>query len=216
MGDLCGSGNVVQEGGVQNLFLQLYVDGSAYKSNPVKYQVNSTIETMKGDIAKKVGVPANSLLFTVNGKDIKSWTGSISNRLSDFDEKLEVKKIACCGPSVALDKEILSKRKNNIWEFDLSLFTDKIGKTLEEWGQIKSTCVQKNAESFKGEIGDGEGHKENVLFTMFIIHFLKTNYKNKIADFKMPFMQTTTGLKKIATKYDDNMQKAFEGLVPLA
>lgn len=205
-GDLCGSGNIVDEG--ESVRFTLIVDGTPHPT-PIKYNVNTQVDAMKADIIKKVGF--SNLQFLVDGKDIKSWTGSLLQLNSQFQEKIEVKKIGG-GKKADLDKEITAvKKADGMWEYEEGL-ADKMGLAGKEWNEIKITCTGK--DFFKGDLDAVDSTKEHALFTLYIISFLKKIPKGA-EKHKMTILQAAKPLKKILTKYDDAMQKKFEDLVPI-
>lgn len=208
--DQLGAAVTEMQGDKKTAKLAVYLNGAIKFTE--NFDVTMTIDTLKNEVAKKLGHPANSLTFNVKDAPV-DFTGSIDQNLGKFEERLDVVK---AGGAVAadLDNEILKKAKDGMWEFNQELF-GKMGYQPQDWEKIKALATQNNAK-LGGGFSDFTGPVTNALFTLYVISYLKAKFPKSVPKFAPIFAKSTAGLVKSLKGFNPGVLNTFPTVVPIS
>ena len=105
------------------------------------------------------------------------------------------------------DRLIKNQRINGLWEVNKSnLYL--INFTIKGWNEF----IKGNSQFFKSIVKSVD---EKVLLNMYIIKYISTAYKDKIARFKLILQKTEKAIKKILPSYSKEIQAQFNEKIKL-
>ena len=178
---------------------KIIIDGS--ESNQVLY--SRTYEDLRAEIAKRMKIKEEDYDFIdQNEQYLTNKTGEcFYQKEIRLIKKIKNEKIP------VEDRLIKNQRINGLWEVnENNLYL--INFTSKGW----SDFVKGNNNFFKSILKSVD---EKVLINMYIIKFITTAYKDKIARFKLILQKTEKAIKKILPSYSKEIQAQFNEKIKL-
>ena len=178
---------------------KIIIEGS--ESNQVLY--SRTYEDLRAEIAKRMKIKEEDYDFIdQNEQYLTNKTGEcFYQKEIRLIKKIKNEKIP------VEDRLIKNQRINGLWEVnENNLYL--INFTSKGW----SDFVKGNSNFFKSILKSVD---EKVLINMYIIKFITTAYKDKIARFKLILQKTEKAIKKILPSYSKEIQAQFNEKIKL-
>ena len=178
---------------------KIIIDGS--ESNQVLY--SRTYEEVRAEIAKRMKIKEEDYDFIdQNEQYLTNKTGEcFYQKEIRLIKKIKNEKIP------VEDRLIKNQRINGLWEVnENNLYL--INFTSKGWNDF----VKGNSNFFKSILKSVD---EKVLLNMYIIKFITTAYKDKIARFKLILQKTEKAIKKILPSYSKEIQAQFNEKIKL-
>ena len=178
---------------------KIIIEGS--ESNQVLY--SRTYEDLRAEIAKRMKIKEEDYDFIDQGEQyLTNKTGEcFYQKEIRLIKKIKNEKIP------VEDRLIKNQRINGLWEVnENNLYL--INFTSKGW----SDFVKGNSNFFKSILKSVD---EKVLINMYIIKFITTAYKDKIARFKLILQKTEKAIKKILPSYSKEIQAQFNEKIKL-
>ena len=178
---------------------KIIIEGS--ESNEVLY--SKTYEDLRAEIAKKMKIKEEDYDFIdQNEQHLTNKTGEcFYQKEIRLIKKIKNEKIP------VEDRLIKNQRINGLWEVnENNLYL--INFTSKGWNDF----VKGNSNFFKSILKSVD---EKVLINMYIIKFITTAYKDKIARFKLILQKTEKAIKKILPSYSKEIQAQFNEKIKL-
>ena len=185
-----------------NLVIPIVIDG--VKSDK-KYNIGSmikfremTYEKLRADIAELMKIKEQEYDFLDGEEYLTNKIGSLGYR--NIKEIKLIKKINSDNVPIE-DKLIKNLRTNGLWEVnEKNLYL--INLTKKGWEEF----VNRNKDFLSSIVKTMD---EKVLLNMYIINFITTKYKEKLARFKLILKKTENAIKKMNSSYSKVIQNQF-------
>ena len=164
---------------------------------------SKTYQEVRAEIAKKMKIKEKDYDFIdQNEQYLTHITGEYFYRKEiRLIKKIKVDKIP------VEDRLIKNQRINGLWEVNESnLYL--INFTIKGWNEF----IKGNSQFFKSIVKSVD---EKVLLNMYIIKYISTAYKDKIARFKLILQKTEKAIKKILPSYSKEIQAQFNEKIKL-
>ena len=187
-------------GGGFNLNIPVILNGvksqKSYNLRDYAYFASMTYEKMRKEVAEMMNIKEEEYDFL----DGETFLTNKKGRLEILNE-IRLNKRANTDNMPVEDRLIKNQRTNGLWEVnEKNLYL--INFTKKGW----SDFVSKNKDFFNSVVKTMD---EKVLLNMYIIFFITTNFKAKLARFKLILEKTEKAIKKMLSSYSKEIQTQF-------
>ena len=187
-------------GGGMNFNIPVILDGvkcqKCYNLRDYAYFDSMTYEKMRKEVAEMMNIKEEEYDFL----DGETFLTNKKGKLGMLDE-IRLNKRANTDNMPVEDRLIKNQRTNGLWEVnEKNLYL--INFTKKGW----SDFVSKNKDFFNSVV---KSLDKKVLLNMYIIFFITTNFKAKLARFKLILEKTEKAIKKMLSTYSKEIQTQF-------
>jgi hypothetical protein len=110
--------------------------------------------------------------------------------------------------SISMDEVIVLKQKaEGLWIIDDTLL-DLIGFNESSWKEFMMKQIN-HLNNLNNQV-DLTSVNPDAIFTMFILYYLRTNYKEKLKQMKLIITKAEKAVKKYYKEYNNSTQSMFE------
>lgn len=187
-------------GGGMNFNIPIILNGvdtkKVYNLQNYSYFSSLTYEKMRAEVAALMNIKEEEYDFLDHETFLTNKKGKL-----DIISEIRLNKKVITDKIPIEDQLIKNQRTNGLWELnEKNLYL--INFTKKGW----SDFVSNNKDFFKSVIKTKD---EKVLINMYIIFFITTNFKAKLARFKLILAKTERAIKKSLSSYSKDVQTQF-------